>query len=85
MDGDNDVIPGNKTIEERDWTRKRKMALDTVSHFFDNYRRKGQKGEESLQFIRENISKSIRKSSLGDCKLYFDLALKTPLKRRYLK
>lgn len=49
--------------------KKKKMALDTVSHFFDNCRQKGQKGEETLQLIRENISKSIKKSSLGDCKL----------------
>ena len=55
---------------------KKKMALDTVSRFFDSYRQKGQEGLEALQLIRENISKSIKESSLGDCKLQFDLALR---------
>lgn len=54
---------------EKNLDKRKKMALDTVSHFFDNCRQKGQKGEETLQLIRENISKSIKKSSLGDCKL----------------
>jgi len=52
---------------------KKNMALDAVSHFFDKYRQKGHKGEETLQLLRENISKSIRRSSLGDCKLHFDI------------
>jgi len=61
--------PGKE--EERDWTyrQENKMELDMVSHFFDNYRQKGQEGQETLQLIREDLSKSFKESSLGDCKL----------------
>ena len=63
-----------RLITRRNGTRqeKKNMALDAVSHFFDKYRQKGHKGEETLQLLRENMSKSIRRSSLGDCKLHFD-------------
>ena len=41
------------------------MGLDAVSHFFDIYRQNGKNGEEILQSLRENISRSIKRSALG--------------------
>lgn len=42
------------------------MALETVSCFFDGYRKNGKEGENALKLVRENISNSIKSSSLGN-------------------
>ena len=42
------------------------MALEIVSCFFDGYRKNGKEGENSLKLVRENISNSIKSSSLGN-------------------
>ena len=49
----------------RDELIQLKMALDTVSHFFDAYRKGGKNGEQILQSVRQNVSSSFKKSSLG--------------------
>ena len=42
------------------------MALEIVSCFFDGYRKNGKEGENALKLVRENISNSIKSSSLGN-------------------
>ncbi|XP_068702660.1 nicotinamidase-like [Montipora foliosa] len=49
------------------------MALDTVSHFFDAYRKGGKNGEQKLQSVRQNVSSSFKKSCLGKYSKYFEV------------
>ena len=42
------------------------MALESVSHFFDKYRERGKVGEQILQSVKQSISGSFTKSSLGN-------------------
>lgn len=42
------------------------MALESVSHFFDKYRQRGKDGEQTLQSVKQSISGSFTKSSLGN-------------------
>ena len=47
------------------------MALDLVSHYFDDYRQKGEKGGNILNSIRDNVAQSLNKSVLGTLYIIF--------------
>jgi len=49
------------------------MALESVSHFFDKYRQRGKVGEQILQSVKQSISGSFTKSSLGDYSKYLEV------------
>ena len=54
------------SMTRQDPVQEKNMALEIVSHFFDIYRKNGKDGENALQLVRENISNSIKRSSLGN-------------------